>query len=118
MASTWHVWTCNNHGIVRHTTNQYKCKRLDCIIAYTGCLKFDYETDTWKNCTNLSESDLEPVKEKLIETKSRAEYRSTLAQQTNEELCKIQDCLLRNVETHSIGPIFHSEIIAALKERI
>lgn len=90
---------------------------MDCNINYIGCLRFDNETDTWKNGTNLSESDLGSIQEKLIEHKSRAEYRSILAKQTNDELSKIQECLIRNVETHSIGPIFHSEIISALKER-
>ena len=122
MASTWNVWTCSNHGIVRHTDKQYKCTRLDCSLKYNGYFKFDHETDKWQfqdqRSVLGSEIDLGPIHEKIIEHKSRAEYRLTLANQTDDELRKTQECLKSNVETHCIGPIFYSEIISALNERI
>ena len=87
-------------------------------MNYTGFLKFDHETDTWQNFTDLSDSDVGPMQKELIEYRSRAEYKSTLANTSDNQLIGIQTCLNNNVETHCIGPIFHSEIISAIKERI
>ena len=118
MTSSWHLWCCSNHGIVRHVNRDYKCKRLDCNLNYTGCLKFDHETDIWQNCTDLLDSDVEPIQKKLIEYRTRAEYKSTLANKSDNELIGIQRCLRYNFDQHFIGPIFYSEILSAIKERI
>lgn len=116
MASTWYVWKCSNHGIVRHVNKEYKCKRLDCNLDCVGYLKFNHETDKWQNFTNLSDSDVDLVK--LIEPRSRAEYKSTLESKLDKELAGIYTTLVHNVECNTVGPIYHSEILYAVKERI
>ena len=116
MASTWYVWKCSNHGVVRHVKKEYKCKRLDCKLDCVGYLNFNHETDTWHNFTDLPDSDVDLVK--LIEPRSRAEYRSILESKSDHELGGIQTMLLHNVECNVIGPIFHSEIVSAVNESI
>tara|TARA_B110000285_G_C15012989_1_gene557467 strand:- start:547 stop:912 length:366 start_codon:yes stop_codon:yes gene_type:complete len=116
MTSTWYVWKCSNHGAVRHTNKEYKCKRLDCNLNSAGYVKFNHEADTWYNFTDLSDSDVELVK--LIEPRSRAEYKSILEAKSDNELAGIQAMLIHNVESNVIGPIFHSEILSVIKERI
>ena len=116
MASTWYVCKCSNHGIVHHVNKEYKCKRLDCNLDRVGYLNFNHETDTWQNFTDLSDSDVDLVK--LIEPRSRAEYKSALESKSDNELAGIQTMLLHSVECNAIGPIFHSEIVSAVNERI
>lgn len=111
-----HVWKCNNHGTVRHSNKEYKCKRLDCNLNYRGFVDFDYEKDHWVNFTDLSDDDVGLAQ--LLEPRSRVEYRSILENKTDNELIGIQHNLPHNVQHNCIGPIFHSEIIFAIGKRI
>jgi hypothetical protein len=81
-------------------------------LNFAGYLKFNNEADTWCNFTDLSDSDVELIK--LIEPRSRAEYKSILEAKSEIELAGIQAMMIHN--SNVIGPIFHSEMISVVKK--
>lgn len=91
------------------------CKRLDCNIDYAGFLHFDGDSDTWQNHTNIPDANLASIQKNFIEHRSREEYRLTLETKTDREITDMYKLLPVNVEGHSIGPVFYSEIIRAMK---
>lgn len=116
MATSYTVWCCSQHGLVKSTSGDFKCKRLDCVLTRRGVLQFQGDgSDEWKFHGDAAGDEVDQV-DRLIDTVreplSREHYRAQLRGASSDRIMKFKEMLTQNIHNGAIGPVFASEILA------